>query len=161
MARLTGRRILITGISRGIGFETAKLFLSEGAHLLGVGKDPERLERARQLLDPSGERLAVVAADLESPEATAQIVQAAERRFSGLDVLLNNAGVQIDGDTQGFEDNSEKTLERSLAINLMAPYRLCLALLPLLRRGNEPRILNVSSGAGTFAALTESRIATY
>jgi len=161
MSTLTGRHILITGISRGVGLETARLFLAEGATLFGVGKDAARLERVQSELDPSGERLSVFACDLALPDSAARIAAAVAKRFQRLDVLLNNAGIQIDAGAHGLIDGSEATLTRSLDVNLMAPYRLSLALLPLLRAGVEPRIVNVSSGAGTFAAMREARIATY
>jgi len=161
MSTLTGRHILITGISRGVGLETARLFLAEGATLFGVGKDAARLERVQSELDPSGERLRVFAADLSLPDSAARIADAVAKRFQRLDVLLNNAGIQIDAGAHGLVDGKEETLTHSMEVNLMAPYRLSLALLPLLRAGVEPRIVNVSSGAGTFAAMREARIATY
>ncbi len=161
MARLSGRRILITGLSRGIGFETARLFLAEGAELFGTAQDADRLERARAELDPSGRRLTVLAADLSDPATPERLRLALEARFGALDVLLNNAGIQIDAGALGFTDGSEAVLKRSLDVNLIAPYRLCLALLPLLKRGHEPRIANVSSGAGTFAAMKDRHIAAY
>lgn len=161
MAKLTGRKILITGISRGVGLETARLFLAEGAELFGVGKDATRLEQVRRELDPSGERLAVFAADLAEPDAARKIESALAKRWNSLDVLLNNAGIQIDAGANGLVDGSEAVLQKSMDVNLMAPYRLSLALLPLLKKGVEPRIVNVSSGAGTFAAMKEARIASY
>lgn len=161
MAKLSGRRILITGASRGVGLEATRLFLAEGAEVLAVARDAARLERAARELSAPAERLSVLAADLENPHAVAPIVSAVQQRWGALDVLLNNAGVQIDGDANGLVDGSEAILERSFAINMFAPYRLSLALLPLLRKGSEPRIANVSSGAGTFAAMTEHKIASY
>jgi NAD(P)-dependent dehydrogenase (short-subunit alcohol dehydrogenase family) len=161
MAKLTGRKILITGISRGVGLETARLFLAEGAELFGVGKDPARLDRVRNELDPSGERLTVFAADLVEPEAAQRIKAAVSKRWHSLDVLLNNAGIQIDAGARGFVDNTEAVLKKSMEVNLMAPYRLSLALLPLLKAGTEPRIVQVSSGAGTFAAMKDANIASY
>jgi NAD(P)-dependent dehydrogenase (short-subunit alcohol dehydrogenase family) len=161
MAQLSGRRILITGASRGVGLETTRLFLAEGAEVLAVARDAIRLERAARELSTYAGRLNTLVADLESPSSVAPIVAAVEQRWGALDVLLNNAGVQIDGEANGLVDGSEAVLERSLAVNLWAPYRLCLALLPLLRKGREPRIANVSSGAGTFAAMRDRKIASY
>ncbi len=161
MNSLAGRRILITGISRGIGLETARLFLAEGAELVGVGQNAARLAEVQHELDPTGERVTVVAQDLARVDAQKRILAAVEKRWNALDVLLNNAGIQIDAGAHGLVDGKEATLVRSMEVNLMAPYRLSLALLPLLARGKEPRIVNVSSGAGTFAAMREAQIASY
>jgi NAD(P)-dependent dehydrogenase (short-subunit alcohol dehydrogenase family) len=161
MGSLDGRRILITGVSRGVGLETARLFLGEGAEIVGIARDPERLARARTELDPEGRRLSVLAADLTDPEAPRRVRAAVEARFAALDVLFNNAAVQIDGDTQGIDEGSESVLERAMAANLIAPYRLCRILVPLLLRGAEPRIVNVSSGAGTLESMSALGIPTY
>lgn len=161
MARLKGRRFVITGVSRGVGLETARLFLAEGAEIIGVARDAARLERIRGELDPSGGRLTVVAADVSASEAAASVARAVAERWDGLDVLFNNAGVQLDGATRGLTAAAESVLEASFATNLWAPYRLSRALLPLLERGREPRIVNVSSGAGNFESMRLTDIPTY
>ncbi len=161
MGALEGRRIVLTGVSRGVGLETARLFLREGAQIVGVARDAERLERARRELDPEGRRLSVVAVDLTDPEAPSTVLNAVEKRFSALDVLFNNAGVQIDGDGRGITQVNEDTFERSMAANLVAPYRFCRAFLPLLLLGHEPRVVNVSSGAGNFESMKMVDIPTY
>jgi NAD(P)-dependent dehydrogenase (short-subunit alcohol dehydrogenase family) len=65
------------------------------------------------------------------------------------------------GEPRSFEDEPGLGFERTLEVNLLAPYRLTLELLPLLRRGDEPRIVNVGSGAGTFEGLRQGGIASY
>jgi NAD(P)-dependent dehydrogenase (short-subunit alcohol dehydrogenase family) len=168
MGALSGRRILITGISRGVGFETARLFLAEGAEVLGTARDPGRLEAARALLTdghrPSGVgRLTTLAGDVRSPELPARLAAAVAERWGALDILLNNAGIQIDGAARGLMDgaDAEAVTQQSLDVNLTAPYRLARALLPPLRRGREPRIMNVSSGAGTLQDMRLAGIASY
>jgi NAD(P)-dependent dehydrogenase (short-subunit alcohol dehydrogenase family) len=161
MGALSGRRILITGVSRGVGYETAKLFLAEGAELIGVARDAGRLERTRRELDASGSRLSVVAAELTDDAAPERLAAAVSERWGALDVLFNNAGVQIDGGGRGILGVETELFHRSLAINLTAPYLLCRALLPLLRRGSSPRIVNVSSGAGNFESMRLTDIPTY
>jgi NAD(P)-dependent dehydrogenase (short-subunit alcohol dehydrogenase family) len=161
MALLAGRRILITGISRGVGFETARLFLEEGAELIGVARDAVRLERARAALDPSGARLTVVAAELTAEDAPGRLAAAVEARWGALDVLFNNAAVQIDGAARGISTLPEAVFQASLATNLVAPYRVTRALLPLLRRGVESRIVNVSSGAGNLESMQMQDIPSY
>jgi NAD(P)-dependent dehydrogenase (short-subunit alcohol dehydrogenase family) len=141
--------------------ETARLFLREGAEVLGVAKDPERLERAARELEPKNGRLSVVQAELTAPDAPARIAAAVAERWGALDVLFNNAAVQIDGSVQGILAASEATFDAALAINLVGPYRLCRALLPALLTGREPRIVNVSSGAGNFESIRTLGIPSY
>jgi NAD(P)-dependent dehydrogenase (short-subunit alcohol dehydrogenase family) len=163
MDALSGRRILITGISRGVGFETARLFLAEGAEVIGTARDPERLAATGARLADAGGRLTTVAGDVRSPELPARLAAAVEERWDALDILVNNAGIQIDGRARGLTDadDAEGALQQSLDVNLMAPYRLSRALLPLLRRGREPRIMNVTSGAGTLQDMRLAGIASY
>jgi NAD(P)-dependent dehydrogenase (short-subunit alcohol dehydrogenase family) len=104
----------------------------------------------------------VCAVDLTKRDAGERLAQVARARFGdALDVLFNNAGVQLDGSAQGLLDGSEESLELSLAVNLWAPYRLCRSLVPLLLRGNQPRIVNVSSGAGNLESMSSPGIAGY
>ena len=99
--------------------------------------------------------------DLRSPEAPARLAAAVAERWGALDILLNNAGVQVDGTARGLTDGTDAAMAESMDVNLLSPYRLSLALLPALRRGSEPRIINVSSGAGTFEAMHLPGIAAY
>jgi NAD(P)-dependent dehydrogenase (short-subunit alcohol dehydrogenase family) len=161
MGSLAGRRIVITGIAGGVGFETAKLFLAEGAELLGVGRDEARLADLRRRLGVHDQQMTTLAGDLRSPELPAALRQAVERRWGALDILMNNAGVQVDGEARGLCDGTPGAFDESMAVNLLVPYRLSLALVPLLRKGREPRIMNVSSGAGTFQDMRLPNIASY
>ena len=111
MSALAGRRVLITGISRGVGLETARLFLREGAEVLGVAQDRARLERAAGELAPKDGRLSVIQAELTAADAPARSAAAVAERWGALDVLFNNAAVQIDGNVQGILSASEATFE--------------------------------------------------
>ncbi len=147
---LVGSRIVLTGISRGIGFETARLLVASGAQIVGVARDPAGLARALAAL---GDRAEVtgVAVDLAEPTAPAAVARAVGARWSGIDVLINNAGIQRY--TQDVVDEDVDVLERSLQVNVLGPHRLTKALLPLLLEGTDPRVINVSSGAGASSAL--------
>ncbi|ACI18363.1 SDR family NAD(P)-dependent oxidoreductase [Dictyoglomus thermophilum] len=144
---LEGRRMVITGASRGIGFEICKLFLKEGASIIGVAKDEKRLKEAEKLLREMGD-FEGVAVDLEEDNFTSKIVEKVEKKWNALDVLFNNAGVMLA--YGGFLEESDEVFERTFKVNLYAPYKLVKAMLPFLLRGKEPRIINTSSGAGIF-----------
>lgn len=156
---LQGRRILLTGASRGIGSETAKVLLQAGARVIGVGRDPERLQRTSEALGKLGDFYPVVS-DLSVPGFGEQLVRAVDQHFGGtLDVLFNNAGVMLAH--QGIEHEPDATLERTLQTNVLAVQEATRALLPALLRGHEPRIINTSSGAGNFASVAQNEIGSY
>lgn len=159
--RLTDRRILLTGVSRGIGLETAKVFLREGADVLGVARDEARLEQASRELEGLGAgRFQPLCVELGAPGFEDTLRAAVEKKWGALDVLFNNAGVMLCHEP-GILSEPVGILERSFDVNLYAPLRLARALLPLLEAGTEPRIVNVSSGAGTLDGLWEPGIAAY
>ncbi|HEU5076144.1 MAG TPA: SDR family NAD(P)-dependent oxidoreductase [Polyangiaceae bacterium] len=158
---LTGRRILLTGASRGVGLAVARLFVKHGALVFGVARDARRLERVASELSPAGaDAFSWLALDLTESDAPRRITQAVGQRWGALDILMNNAGVQL-SDVRDFETEPPGTLERSMAVNLYGPFHLSLACLPLLRKGTEPRILQVGSGAGDFERMKSTGIPSY
>ena len=152
-------RVFITGASRGVGLESARLFLRSGARVIGAAKDPARLQAAVEELRSLGEFHSVVM-DLSQPGFEPAAVAAVTRHFDGvLDVLFNNAGTMPA--QQGVSDEPAGSLEKTLQVNLVAVHNLIRALLPALLEGTKPRIMNTSSGAGTLAAVVENSLASY
>jgi NAD(P)-dependent dehydrogenase (short-subunit alcohol dehydrogenase family) len=88
-----GKRIVLTGASRGVGFEAAKLFLAAGAEIIGTGRDPERLKKATADLQKIGKFYPVLA-DFDNPTAPSAVAAEVSARWPALDMLLNNAAVQ-------------------------------------------------------------------
>jgi NAD(P)-dependent dehydrogenase (short-subunit alcohol dehydrogenase family) len=159
--KLAGRRVVLTGVSRGVGYETARRFLAEGARVLGVAKDGPRLSHATQSLSALGD-FAPLQLDLNGATAPARVVAAVRELWGALDVLFNNAAILIHpGEPRSFEEEPPGAFEDSFESNLVAPFRLTSALLPLLRLGREPRVVHVGSGAGTFEGVRMTGIASY
>jgi NAD(P)-dependent dehydrogenase (short-subunit alcohol dehydrogenase family) len=123
--RLKGKRALITGGTTGIGFETARLFLNEGARVAITGKNPETLENAKKEL---GSDVLVIASDAADISAQQAVANALQRQFGGLDVLFVNAGI-VELKPVGQWD--EVSFDRSFAINVKGPFFLIQALLPI------------------------------
>lgn len=147
MKRLEGRRILLTGASRGIGHESVKLFTAEGAQMIGVARNTQKLAA----LESSCPGFRGMTGDINDRGLGARLASEVASRWGALDVLINNAAIQ--SYNEGFHDEPLGMLEQNLVTNVLSAHWLTHALLPLLLKGHEPRIVNVSSGAGKLDVL--------
>ena len=137
--------VIVTGASSGIGRATALRFARDGAAVLVVGRTQQALDEvARTIVQEKG-RCETFVADVVTPEAPAAIVEAVERIFGGLTVLVNAAGIIASGT---IETTTDVAWDEMLDVNLRAPFRLMRAAVPLLAR-TRGTIVNVSSVTGT------------
>jgi 3-oxoacyl-[acyl-carrier protein] reductase len=134
---LRDRVCLVTGSTAGIGLETAKLLVGEGARVIVTGRDADRVERARAEAGAA----AGVAADLSQPEAAERLVAEA----GPVDCLVNNVGVAYQ---VGFEDVTDAQWDSMWQLNVMSYVRCIRAVLPGMRDAGRGVIVNVSSTAG-------------
>jgi NAD(P)-dependent dehydrogenase (short-subunit alcohol dehydrogenase family) len=146
---------LITGANKGLGFETARQLIAAG-HTVYVGsRDPGR---GRQAAAQLGDRARFVQLDITddaSVEAAAKAIEA----DGGLDVLVNNAGIEArtaDNGVIGAADLTADMTRHQFETNVFGLVRVTHAFLPLLRKSAAPIIVNVSSGLGSLAAMTDS-----
>lgn len=140
MNRLQDKRTLITGGTTGIGLETARQFLAEGARVAVTGQSPQTLAQARELLGP---RALVLSSDAGDVSQQAVLARTIEESFGGLDAVFINAGV---GDFRPIEAFEAVAFDRTFAINLKGPYFLIQALLPILANPSSV-VLNTSINA--------------
>ncbi|MDI3341468.1 MAG: SDR family oxidoreductase [Sphaerobacter sp.] len=147
MARLDGKRALVTGGAAGIGRAIVEAFLREGARVLATDVDAARLAALSGDLD-AGERLATCRADVASAADWQHAIGDARRHFGGLDILVNNAGIEVVGT---IETVPEETWDRIMAINVKSIYLGVRAALPLLRESRGV-IVNMASIAGLIGA---------
>ena len=132
---------MITGGTRGIGFAIATRLLQEGCDVMVCGCSPQSVEYARQV-----NRLRVIQADLNNSNHIQRLAAAVQGELSGLDLLINNAGIQLETDFMtGAEDEA---IRREVTVNLLSPMLLTAHLLPLLLNADGGTVVNVSSGLG-------------
>jgi retinol dehydrogenase-14 len=140
---MAGRTVLVTGASGGIGRATALGLATMGAHLAITGRDHGRTEgAARELRAAGGGRVDVFVADLSSQSEVRRMADEALQRLSRIDVLVNNVG--------GYWSTRHVTadgLERTFALNHLAPFLLTNLLLDRLERSGPARVVTVASNA--------------
>jgi len=142
---LTGSRILITGASQGIGKALAEAAVARGAKVLVCARKVELLEELAQQVRAKGGNLVAVQADITVPADRLKLVEAAEKAFGGLDILINNAGI---GATGHFADGGPERLRQIMEVNFFGLTETTRVFLPMLKKGNLPAIVNISSIAG-------------
>jgi NAD(P)-dependent dehydrogenase (short-subunit alcohol dehydrogenase family) len=140
MDRLKNKRALITGGTTGIGLETARQFLGEGARVAVTGTNPATLDAARKEL---GSDVLFVASDAGDGAAQRALAKTIGEAFGQLDIVFVNAGI---ADLRPLEKWDESAFDRSLGINFKGPFFLIQALLPILANPASV-VLNTSINA--------------
>ncbi len=157
---LSGKTVLVTGATSGIGLQAAASLAELGASVIGVGRSPQRCRQAEASIRAAYPRAAIhyLLADLSQMSqvralAAAVHSQLNSRAISALDVLVNNAGV--------YSSKYVRTVdgfELTMAVNHFAPFLLTHELLPLITGAASGRIITVSSHAHTGATLNLKRL---
>ena len=141
---------LVSGASRGIGAEIARqLAFDHGFVVFAGARDPDDVEEAEGIIP------------IELDVTDQGDVEAVQEQIGSdpghLDALINNAGVY--GDPIGVVDYDLDRAHEVFEVNTFGPWRLCQAFVPLLQRSSQPRIVNVSSGAGQLSDMNGGRAA--
>ena len=147
--RLKDKVILVTGSTTGIGEGMARIFAREGARVMIHGR---RREAAQKLAAEIGDSASFVIGALEDPRIPAKLIADTVDHFGRIDGLVNNAAVMTRG---GIEETDEETWDRTVAINLKAPYLLIQAALPHFRKLGGGRVLNIGSINGYCGERTQ------
>jgi NAD(P)-dependent dehydrogenase (short-subunit alcohol dehydrogenase family) len=138
---LSGKVCLVTGSTGGIGLETARLLAAEGARVAVVGRDHERVARARE---ETGSTRGLVA-DLSLPGEPERIVRETVEDLGRVDCLVNNVGVAYQ---TSFEELEDPQWDDMWQLNVMSYVRTTRAVLPVMRERGGGVIVNVSSTSG-------------
>lgn len=153
--RFKGRVILLTGATRGIGAEILEQLVSQGATVLAVARDDTTL-KTLEARHPS--QVHTLAADLADPDMARAIARWVRAEHPTCSVLINNAAVMTHTRYLPFDPAHAKAIDHEITINLSAPIRLCVAMLPVLDQAQGAAICNVTSG---LAIAPRTNAATY
>jgi 3-oxoacyl-[acyl-carrier protein] reductase len=142
---LKGRTCAVTGASRGIGRETARILCAEGANVLLVARTEDEVESAAREIGEAGPgNTTHLALDVTDPDSGERILSTATGAFGALDVLVNNAGVAVWRD---IYDVPDEDWHAQFELNVMAPHHAMAAALPPMAERGWGRVVNVCSTA--------------
>jgi len=155
------RRVLITGSNRGLGLEFARQCLARGHRVFATCRTPSEATALHQLDEAHPNHLSVLALDVTDTGSIDASYEAVSAETDGLDWLVNNAGVNSDSagvhhpDTYQYLGHLQaESLLRMLGINAVGPLLVAQRYLDLLKAGEEPRIINISSHMGSLTHRT-------
>jgi 3-oxoacyl-[acyl-carrier protein] reductase len=142
---LKGKTVLITGASRNVGRDAAVAFAREGANLaLCTSSKMEGLEETARLARAKGAEVLTYKCDVADGAGVAAFVEAARKKFGGVDVAVNNAVYRTDAKDQGFLEQTYESWQRNIEVNITGPYHICRNVLPLMKARGWGRIVNFS-----------------
>ncbi|MEL7011944.1 MAG: 3-hydroxybutyrate dehydrogenase [Pseudomonadota bacterium] len=148
---LMGKTAIVTGSTSGIGLGIAEGFAKAGANVVinGFG-DPAEIEAERARLDALGDGTVVYdGADMSDPDAIEAFVKAAEAKFGGVDVVVNNAGIQT---VEPVENFPKDRWDLIVAINMSSAFHTVRAALPGMKERGWGRVINIASAHGLVAS---------
>ena len=146
-----GKVVLITGANKGLGKEIARQLGAKGYTVVLTSRDEAAGNAVKAELVAAGYDAHCVRLEVTNPDHIASVKTYLDVTFGKLDVLVNNAGISIEWDGSG---TSVEKIRKTLEVNLIAPYAITEALLPLLEKSGDARVINQSSMLGSMG-LTE------
>ncbi|WP_413303918.1 SDR family oxidoreductase [Bacillus sp. 1P10SD] len=143
---------IVTGANRGIGLEISKQLGQLGVKVIMTARNEEKGRAAYKQLKQEGLDVHFYALDVTNEESIQKLALDIKERFGSLDILINNAGIYIDG-KNSILDIDLDTVRKTMETNVYGPLRLSQVLVPLLQVSGDGRIVNVSSGMGAIEDL--------
>lgn len=145
---------LVTGASRGLGFEVVKLLAQKNVLVYLTARDLKKAEAARDSLGEFARNVRVIELNVASPMSVKNAFEKIKSEIDHLDILINNAGINYDTWQKGINADIDGECKITFETNFYGPWRMMKTFLPLLEKSSSARIVNVSSEAGSIASLS-------
>ena len=141
------KTVLITGANKGIGYEVARQLVRKGFHIFIGARNQDAGRKAADKIAKGVGKATFLEIDVSDNASVTAAAREFAKAADHLDVLLNNAGIIVDGDNAILEI-SDELLRKTLETNTLGALRVTRAFVPLLSKSKSPRVINVSSGGG-------------
>ncbi|NPD89141.1 MAG: SDR family oxidoreductase [Asgard group archaeon] len=147
------KRILITGSNSGLGLEFTRQFLERGDYVIASCRRPGAAVQLQELRDKHSGRIIVPELDVSSEEERGKLYKQMTSFMDKLDILINNAGVRFGGEkfSDSLENIQKEDFSNIFQINTVAPLMMAVRFLPMLKKAENPIIVNISSVSGSIA----------
>ena len=146
----TSKTALVTGATRGIGFETVRQLAQAGVHTLLAGRDRARAVEAALKLQAEGLPVEAIVLDVTNADSIVAAADEVAKKFGRLDILVNNAGILRDEQGKKISEQSLQAWRETFDTNLFGLIAVTQSFLPLLHKSPAGRIVNVSSLLGSL-----------
>lgn len=145
------KTILITGGSRGLGLEFTKKYLAKGHQVYAASRKPETPELKE--LNEKYPKLHIHKLDVTDETSRDELYQTMSKKVEKIDILINNAGIASGNETfrYNFGELNQDDLSRTLLVNSIAPLMITEKFFPLLIKGDNPLVINISSDSGSLS----------
>jgi NAD(P)-dependent dehydrogenase (short-subunit alcohol dehydrogenase family) len=143
--------VFVTGANRGLGLAVTRVLLAQGDTVFAACRDPHKPDALADLKAKYPTTLKIVQLDVNNDVSSITCGETVASQTDRLDVLLNVAGIQTPPYDQQLENLDYQNMRNQFETNVIGPLRVTRALLPLLRKGKNPRVANWSSGVGSIA----------
>lgn len=147
------KRILVTGSSKGLGLEFVKQYLETGNLVIASSRNPDKSPELEKLKNKYSENLITIKLDVSKQEDREKAFEQVSQQIRGLDLLINNAGI-ISGDEKNpsvFGAVYKEDLSKVFLVNSISPLVMSETFLPLLEKGSNAKIINITSMNGSIA----------
>lgn len=153
MGKLDGKIVLVTGSGRGFGRSMAVAYGQEGAIVVSVARTIAELEQTEELISSKGGDVLTLQVDLSSEIEILKIRKIILAEYRGIDVLVNNAAISP---WKTIEDTNLEDWDKTIAVNMRAPFLLCKAFMDSMQSRGGGSIINVSSKSAEMGFVGES-----
>lgn len=142
------KQILITGANRGIGLELTRQLLVRGERVIATCRQPDQAQTLQDLANQFGDQLLILPLDVGDDGSVQAAKTAVNNRVESLDMLVNNAGILVGGETLANFDAAN--MQRTFEVNVFGVMRVVTQFVDLLRFGHDPKVVNISSQLGSL-----------
>ncbi len=144
------QRVFITGASRGLGLELTRQYLARGAQVFAACRCPEKADNLRALTTTTPGQLTILTLDVTDENTIDAAMRSVRAQTDGLDVLINNAALGPTGPAETLTTVDMAALTEMFQVNAFGPLLVARRLADLMQAGQQPRLINISSDAGSL-----------